>query len=58
MDFEPTQGSGTGWDARPWVHPWMTELTPAAGSGLLKPLAADALQIRTVSLGRFRTPRR
>lgn len=45
----------TGWDERYRAHPWMTELTSAAGSGLTKPSAADALQIRTVSLGRFRS---
>lgn len=33
---------------------WMTELTPDSRSGLIKSSAADALQIRTVSLGRFR----
>ncbi len=44
----------TGWDERYRTHPWMTDLTPDERSGLVKPSAADALQIRTVSLGRFR----
>jgi len=43
----------TGWNERYQQHPWMTELVPNAASGLSKPSAADALQIRTVSLLRF-----
>ena len=43
----------TGWNERYRFHPWMTELEPNAKNGLSKPSAADALQIRTVSLVRF-----
>lgn len=44
----------TGWDERYRAHLWMTELTPDSRNGLTKSSAADALQIRTISLGRFR----
>ena len=43
----------TGWDVRYQQHLWMTEIAPSDASGLSKPSAADALQIRTVSLLRF-----
>lgn len=43
----------TGWNERYRQHPWMTEMAPDPRSGLTKPSAADALQIRTVSLLRF-----
>ena len=43
----------TGWDTRYQQHPWMTELMANTRTGLSKASAADALQIRTVSLGRF-----
>ena len=43
----------TGWNEGYRFHPWMTEINPDARNGLSKPSAADALQIRTVSLMRF-----
>lgn len=43
----------TGWDTRYRQYPWMTELRANTGTGLSKVSAADALQIRTVSLHRF-----
>ncbi len=43
----------TGWDTRYRQYPWMTELKANIGTGLSKVSAADALQIRTVSLHRF-----
>ena len=42
----------TGWNENYRRQPWMTELMPGDG-GLTKNSAADALQIRTVSLQRF-----
>jgi mRNA interferase MazF len=44
----------TGLDTRYRQHPWMPELQANTRTGLLKASAADALQIRTVSLERFR----
>ena len=43
----------TGWNERYAQHPWMTALRPHPNNGLTKPSAADALRIRTVSVGRF-----
>ena len=43
----------TGWNERYRRHLWMTELTPHSDNGLNKPSAADALQVRTVSLERL-----
>ena len=43
----------TGWDTRYQQYPWRTELKANIGTGLSKVSAADALQIRTVSLHRF-----
>lgn len=42
----------TGWSENYRRQPWMTELVPGEG-GLTKHSAADALQIRTVSIQRF-----
>lgn len=44
----------TGWSEAYRNYLWMTYLAPSAQNGLTKPSAADALQIRTVSLLRFR----
>ena len=43
----------TGWNENYRSHFWMTRVEPSAGSGLTKPSAADAFQIRGVSLERF-----
>ena len=43
----------TGWGAGHEEHVWLTEITPNAQNGLSKRSAADALQIRTVSVLRF-----
>lgn len=43
----------TGWNETFAGYIWMTHLLPTHQSGLTKPSAADALQIRTVSLVRF-----
>jgi len=43
----------TGWNESYKGYVWMTRLMPTPQNGLTKPSAADALQIRTVSLLRF-----
>ena len=43
----------TGWDDRYEQHLLLTRLDPDPASGLTKPSAADALQIRTMSILRF-----
>ena len=43
----------TGWHPRYQNHPWMTRINPDEKNGLTKTSAADALQIRTISLLRF-----
>lgn len=43
----------TGWSETYTGYLWMTRLMPASQTGLTKLSAADALQIRTVSLLRF-----
>lgn len=45
--------SVTGWNESYKGYVWMTRLTPTTQNGLTKLSAADALQIRTVSLLRF-----
>ncbi len=43
----------TDWKDRYATFPWMVPLDPDPASGLIKPSAADALQIRSVSLERM-----
>jgi mRNA interferase MazF len=43
----------TEWKARYQVAPWLVRLEPDAKSGLEKPSAADAFQVRSVSQERF-----
>lgn len=43
----------TDWKDRYAVAPWMIAITPDPNNGLLKPSAADAFQIRSVSQERF-----
>ena len=44
----------TGWDETYRPYFWMTRVDPTAGTGLSKPSAADAFQMRSVALVRFR----
>ena len=44
----------TGWNEAYRNYLWMTYLVPSAQNGLTKPSAADALQLPTVFLLRFR----
>ena len=46
----------TDWKDRYSAYPWMTRLDPMLESGLHKTSAADAFQIRSVSLARFLNP--
>ena len=43
----------TEWKDRYAIAPWMLRLDPDARNGLTKPSAADAFQMRSVSLERF-----
>lgn len=43
----------TDWKERYAIAPWMVAVTPDEENGLLKPSAADAFQIRSVSQERF-----
>ncbi len=43
----------TDWKGRYQAYPWMMHLEPNAANGLSKPSAADAFQVRSVSLQRF-----
>lgn len=43
----------TDWKDRYTVAPWMIAIAPDAQNGLVKPSAADAFQIRSVSKERF-----
>jgi mRNA interferase MazF len=43
----------TDWKERYAVAPWMIAISPDAQNGLVKPSAADAFQIRSVSQERF-----
>ena len=43
----------TGWDERFAGSAWLVRVDPAAGSGLTKPSAADAFQVRGAALERF-----
>ncbi len=44
----------TDWDDRFRSYPWMIPLDPHPASGLTKPSAADAFQVRSISLLRLR----
>jgi len=44
----------TGWDERYAASAWLVRVDPSPGSGLTKPSAADAFQVRGASLERFR----
>ena len=43
----------TGWDDRYISFPWMIRLAPTLSNGLTKESAADASQVRAVSVRRF-----
>lgn len=43
----------TGWDSRYANAPWLVKVLPLAATGLTKESAADAFQIKSVSLDRF-----
>jgi mRNA interferase MazF len=43
----------TDWKERYAAFPWMVPLDPDAATGLTKPSAADAFQVRSVSLNRM-----
>lgn len=43
----------TDWKERYAVAPWMVRVEPDQGNGLMKPSAADAFQIRSISQQRF-----
>jgi mRNA interferase MazF len=43
----------TAWDDRYASYSWLVRLEPDEASGLSKPSAADAFQVRSVSLDRF-----
>jgi mRNA interferase MazF len=47
----------TGWSASFEGNVWHVPLDPTAQNGLTKPSAADALQVRSISLDRFLTCR-
>jgi len=43
----------TGWDSKYSQWPWMVPLTPTGQNGLTKISAADAFQVKSVSVERF-----
>jgi mRNA interferase MazF len=44
----------TEWDERFLAYPWMPRIDPDDNNGLAKSSAADAFQVRSISLTRFR----
>ncbi|MEN8149142.1 MAG: type II toxin-antitoxin system PemK/MazF family toxin [Planctomycetota bacterium] len=44
----------TGWQEKFRLSPWMVPLPPSKASGITKPVAADAFQVKSLSLKRFR----
>ncbi len=43
----------TAWQSAFATYAWMVRLDPAPGNGLVKPSAADAFQLKSVSTNRF-----
>ena len=43
----------TDWKDRYELYPWMTRIDPESDNGLFKPSAADAFQVRSISVLRF-----
>jgi mRNA interferase MazF len=45
----------TGWDPAYAAYPWFVHLMPSKSNGLTKEVGADAFQVKSVSVERFKT---